>query len=135
MARRRVMVGDQEVEIPDFNFKIMPIILILFAIWFLFVTVYSVGPDEVGVIRTFGAQTRVEGSGINIKFPAPIETVIKPKVTEVKRIEIGFRSIGKNQYQTIERERWLRILSFARKISGPIRRTRAVKKIHYMLVI
>ena len=91
MAARRIMVGDQEVEIPDFNFKIVPILLILFTIWFLYVTVYSVGPDEVGVIRTFGAQTRVEGSGINIKFPAPIETVIKPKVTEVKRIEIGFR--------------------------------------------
>ena len=104
MARRRVMVGDQEVEIPDFNFKIIPIILILFGIWFLFVTVYSVGPDEVGVIRTFGAQTRVEGSGINIKFPAPIETVLKPKVTEVKRIEIGFRSLQNGQYRTVEKE-------------------------------
>ena len=65
MAARRIMVGDQEVEIPDFNFKLMPVILIFFIIWFLFVTVYSVGPDEVGVIRTFGAQSRVEGSGIN----------------------------------------------------------------------
>ena len=27
-----------------------------------------------------------------------------PKVTEVKRIEIGFRTVGKNQYQTVERE-------------------------------
>ena len=66
MAARRIMVGDQEVEIPDFNFKVVPILLVLFAIWFLYVTVYSVGPDEVGEIRTFGAQTRVEGSGINI---------------------------------------------------------------------
>ena len=104
MAARRIMVGDQEVEIPDFNFKIVPILLILFAIWFLYVTVYSVGPDEVGVIRTFGAHTRVEGSGINIKFPAPIETVIKPKVTEVKRIEIGFRTLKNGQYRTVEKE-------------------------------
>jgi len=36
MAARRIMVGDQEVEIPDFNFKIVPILLILFTIWFLF---------------------------------------------------------------------------------------------------
>ena len=104
MAARRIMVGDQEVEIPDFNFKLMPVILIFFIIWFLFVTVYSVGPDEVGVIRTFGAQSRVEGSGINFKFPAPIETVLKPKVTEVKRIEIGFRTLKNGQYRTIEKE-------------------------------
>jgi membrane protease subunit HflK len=30
--------------------------------------------------------------------------VSTPKVTEVKRIEIGFRTVGKNQYQTITRE-------------------------------
>jgi len=104
MATRRIIVGDQEVEIPEFNFKIAPVVFILFAIWFLYVTVYSVGPDEVGVIRTFGKQTRVEASGINFKLPAPIETVIKPKVTEVKRIEIGFRSLKNGQYRTVEKE-------------------------------
>jgi membrane protease subunit HflK len=41
---------------------------------------------------------------LNYHFPYPIETVKTPKVTEVKRIEIGFRSVGKNQYQTVERE-------------------------------
>ena len=43
-------------------------------------------------------------SGLNYHFPYPIETVSTPKVTEVKRIEIGFRTVGKNQYQTISRE-------------------------------
>ena len=32
MAARRIMVGDQEVEIPDFNFKLTPVILIFFII-------------------------------------------------------------------------------------------------------
>ena len=27
MATRRIMVGDQEVEIPEFNFKLMPVVL------------------------------------------------------------------------------------------------------------
>ena len=27
MATRRVMVGDQEIEIPEFNFKITPVII------------------------------------------------------------------------------------------------------------
>ena len=63
-----------------------------------------VGPDEVGVVQTFGKYSRAGQSGLNYHFPYPIETVKTPKVTEVKRIEIGFRSVGNNQYQTVERE-------------------------------
>ena len=63
-----------------------------------------VGPDEVGVVQTFGKYSRTAQSGLNYHFPFPIEKVQTPKVTEVKRIEIGFRTVGKNQYQTVERE-------------------------------
>ncbi|HIA85214.1 MAG TPA: FtsH protease activity modulator HflK, partial [Candidatus Marinimicrobia bacterium] len=66
--------------------------------------VYMVGPDEVGVVQTFGKHSRVAQSGLNYHFPFPIEKVQTPKVTEVKRIEIGFRTVGKNQYQTVQRE-------------------------------
>ena len=103
MATRRIMVGDQEVQIPDFNFKLGPVIAGLVALW-LATGVYSVGPDEVGVVRTFGKFTRVVQSGLNWKFPSPIETVNTPKVTEVKRIEIGFRTLKNGQYRTVEKE-------------------------------
>ena len=103
MSPRRIMVGDQEVQIPDFNFKLTPIIIGLFVLW-LATGVYIVGPDEVGVVRTFGKFTRVVQSGLNWKFPAPIEVVNTPKVTEVKRIEIGFRTLKNGQYRTVEKE-------------------------------
>ena len=103
MATRRVMVGDQEVQIPEFNFKLMPVVLAALAIWLLTGT-YMVGPDEVGVVRTFGEHTRVAQSGLNWHFPVPIETVNTPKVTEVKRIEIGFRTLRNGQYRTVEKE-------------------------------
>ena len=103
MAKRRVMIGDQEIEIPEFNFKITPIIFAGIVLWLL-TGVYIVGPDEVGVVRTFGEFTRVTQSGLNWKFPAPIETANTPKVTEVKRIEIGFRSLKNGQYRTVEKE-------------------------------
>ncbi|MAI86650.1 MAG: FtsH protease activity modulator HflK [Candidatus Marinimicrobia bacterium] len=103
MATRRIMVGDQEVQIPDFNFKITPVLAGLILLW-LATGVYIVGPDEVGVVRTFGKFTRVVQSGLNWKFPAPIETVDTPKVTEVKRIEIGFRTLKNGQYRTVEKE-------------------------------
>ena len=103
MATRRVMVGDQEIEIPEFNFKITPVIIGAIVLWLL-TGIYIVGPDEVGVVRTFGEFTRVTQSGLNWKFPAPIETANTPKVTEVKRIEIGFRSLKNGQYRTVEKE-------------------------------
>ena len=103
MATRRIMVGDQEVQIPDFNFKITPVLAGLIVLW-LATGIYIVGPDEVGVVRTFGKFTRVVQSGLNWKFPAPIETVDTPKVTEVKRIEIGFRTLKNGQYRTVEKE-------------------------------
>ena len=103
MATRRIIIGDQEVEIPDFNFKITPVLIGILVVWLL-TGIYVVGPDEVGVIRTFGELTRVTQSGLNWKFPSPIETANTPKVTEVNRIEIGFRSLKNGQYRTVEKE-------------------------------
>ena len=103
MAARRIIVGDQEVEIPEFNFKITPVLIAILVIWLL-TGIYVVGPDEVGVVRTFGEFTRVTQSGLNWKFPSPIETANTPKVTEVKRIDFGFRSLKNGQYRTVEKE-------------------------------
>ena len=103
MKTRRVMFGDQEVEIPDIKFKILPLMGVAIAFW-LFTGVYMVGPDEVGVVRTFGEYTRVAQSGLNYHFPYPIEQVNTPAVTEVKRIEIGFRTLRNGQYRTVEKE-------------------------------
>ena len=103
MAARRIIVGDQEVEIPEFNFKITPVLIGILVIWLL-TGIYVVGPDEVGVVRTFGKFTRVTQSGLNWKFLSPIETANTPKVTEVKRIEFGFRSLKNGQYRTVEKE-------------------------------
>ena len=105
MAAKRIIIGDSEISVPDklLSMGIFPTIGIAVVIWLL-LGLYSVGPDEVGVVQRFGEYNRVVGSGLNYHFPYPIETVQTPKVTEVKRIEIGFRTIGKNQYRTIEQE-------------------------------
>jgi modulator of FtsH protease HflK len=53
---------------------------------------YRVLPDEVGVVLRFGAYDRTTQPGLNYHLPAPIETVLTPKVTRVNRTEIGYRS-------------------------------------------
>ena len=52
---------------------------------------FLVGPDEQGVLLRFGEYNRTADPGLNFKFPAPIERVLKAKVTSVRREEIGFR--------------------------------------------
>ena len=101
MQYKRIIVGDQEIKVPSLSLGALPIAGIALVIWLLS-GVYIVGPDEVGVVQTFGKYSRVGQSGLNYHFPYPIEKVSTPKVTEVKRVEIGFRSLGKNQYQSID---------------------------------
>ena len=105
MAAKRIIIGDSEISVPDklLSMGVLPTIGLAIVIWLL-LGLYSVGPDEVGVVQRFGKYNRVVGSGLNYHIPYPIETVKTPKVTEVKRIEIGFRTVGKNQYRTIEQE-------------------------------
>ena len=103
MAYKRIIIGDQEIKIPKLSLGVFPLIGIFLVLWLL-TGIYVVGPDEVGVVQTLGKKSRAAQSGLNYHFPYPIEKVSTPKVTEVKRIEIGFRTVGKNQYQTIARE-------------------------------
>ncbi len=55
-------------------------------------SMYIVGPDEEGVIRRFGKYDRTTKSGIHMKLPF-VEDLDKPKVTEVKKEEFGFRTL------------------------------------------
>ena len=105
MAAKRIIIGDSEIRVPEklLTLGIFPIFGIALIFW-LFTGVYTVGPDEVGVVQRFGKYDRTVQSGLNYHMPFPIETVKTPKVTEVKRIEVGFRTVGKNQYRTVERE-------------------------------
>ena len=105
MAAKRIIIGDSEISVPEklLTLGILPIFGIGLILW-LFTGIYTVGPDEVGVVQRFGKYDRTVQSGLNYHMPFPIETVKTPKVTEVKRIEVGFRTVGKNQYRTVERE-------------------------------
>jgi membrane protease subunit HflK len=55
---------------------------------------YRVQPDEEGVVLRFGAFNRSTLPGLNYHLPWPIETVLRPAVTRINRIEIGYRSAG-----------------------------------------
>jgi membrane protease subunit HflK len=79
------------------KFRLVPAILIIVLILWLISGVYFVAPDEVGVVKRFGKAVRTTTPGPHYHLPAPMETVLKPKVTQVRRLEIGFRTIGDRQ--------------------------------------
>jgi len=68
------------------------ILAILVVIW-IASGIYIVSPDEAGVVKRFGKYVYMTKPGPHFHIPYPVETVLKPKVTEVKRIEIGFRTV------------------------------------------
>lgn len=62
---------------------------------------YSIGPDEVGVIRRFGKFVRITDPGLHWKLPFQIERLNKVPVTKVLKDEFGFRTLRagvKTQY-------------------------------------
>ncbi len=86
---KKIMIGDQEIKIPELKIGKITLILILIVVWVALTSFYTIGPDEEGVVRRFGEWVRTEESGLHFKFPYPIEKVDKPKVTEVKEISVG----------------------------------------------
>jgi membrane protease subunit HflK len=70
----------------------LPLVVVgIIALAGLFSSFYSVGPDEVGVIRRFGKYVRTTNPGLHVKFPF-IEKVNKVKVKYIFKEEFGFRT-------------------------------------------
>jgi len=82
-------------KLPKLKFSkgLSVIVLVLVIALYLATGIFIVAPDEQGVIRRFGKFIRIESPGLNYHLPFPIETVTSPAVTQVKRVEIGFRTI------------------------------------------
>jgi membrane protease subunit HflK len=76
-------------KLPGWKFIVPIIILLWIASGF-----YIVEPDEVGVVKQFGQFNRITTAGPNYHIPFPVESVLTPKVTQIRRVEFGFRSSG-----------------------------------------
>lgn len=66
------------------------IIGLLIVVW-LASGFYRVQPSQLGVELRFGQFTTLTEPGLRYHLPAPIETVIRPEVTRVNRLDIGMR--------------------------------------------
>lgn len=95
--------------------------LVVIAVLYLLSGVFVVQSDEQGVLRRFGREVKANiPPGLHYHLPYPIESVLKPKVTEVKRLELGFRYVKEPYDRGSGSELWesTHSLGTYQKVSG-----------------
>lgn len=85
------------------NARGVALILGVLALFWIGSGLYIVQPNEVGIVLRFGQAVRIDGPGVNYHLPRPIESVIKPSVTAVNSMDIGFRSAGETRGRAVTR--------------------------------
>jgi membrane protease subunit HflK len=96
---------------PNFEISVSPKLIyyglaVVLLLW-LASGIYIVRAAEQAVVLQFGRAMGISEPGIHYHLPWPIETVEIERVHEVKRVEIGFRTIGVEpapRYQPVSRE-------------------------------
>ena len=74
--------------------KFTPIIITAFILLIgLVSSLYSVGPDEVGVVRLLGKYVRTTNPGLHLKLPFGFEKINNVKVKYIFKEEFGFRTL------------------------------------------
>ncbi len=68
------------------------LILVFIAIAIVFTTWFTIDPEEAGVVLRFGRFVRQVPSGLHMKLPYPLETVVKVPVERQLKEEFGFRT-------------------------------------------
>jgi modulator of FtsH protease HflK len=58
-----------------------------------YASVYTVAPEETGVIQRFGRYVRLTGPGLHFKLPFGIETVGKVRTGRNFQMEFGYRTV------------------------------------------
>jgi membrane protease subunit HflK len=83
---------------------VIAVIIVLFALKGL---IYSIGPDEVGVIQRFGRYARTTEPGLHVKLPFGIEKVTPVKVKKIFKEEFGFRTLRAGVISQYARRKYL----------------------------
>ncbi len=71
---------------------VLRIAAILAAVAFFATTWFTIDPEEAGLVMRFGRFVRQVPSGLHLKLPYPLETVVKVPVERQLKEEFGFRT-------------------------------------------
>ena len=80
-------------KLMDFSKWLPVVIVVLLILSGLRSFIYSIGPDEVGVIQRFGKFIGLSSPGLHAKIPFGVDRVTPIKVEKVFKEEFGFRTL------------------------------------------
>jgi membrane protease subunit HflK len=72
---------------------IIAIVVVALAVW-AGSGFFRVQENELGVRLVFGKMVGVSRPGLNYNWPAPVGEVLRPRVTAINRVNVGFRQSG-----------------------------------------
>ena len=91
--------GPRTIDISDFRpgkpptKVILTGALLLIGALVLFSAIFTIQPEEVGIVLRFGKYHRTAEPGLNFKLPAPMEQVLKVPVQRQLKQEFGFQTV------------------------------------------
>jgi membrane protease subunit HflK len=68
-------------------------VLVLLGAILIFRSIFTIQPEEVGVVLRFGGYNRTAEPGLNFKLPEPFEVVFKVPVQRQLKQEFGFQTV------------------------------------------
>ena len=96
---------------------VIALVLVLAGIWTLWNSIHIIDESERGVVLRFGEYSRTLMPGLRFTIPAPIETIEKVNVTEIRSIESRARMLTGDenlidlgyavQFRVVEPEKFL----------------------------
>ena len=89
---RTIDIGDFRRGMPPLKFIFGGVLLLIIAL-LAFSAVFTIQPEEVGIVLRFGQYTRTADPGLNFKLPAPVEQVLKVPVQRQLKQEFGFETV------------------------------------------
>jgi len=69
-------------------------VVVIIILIFLFTGLYTIGPEEMGVVQRFGTYVRTEPPGLHFRIPFGVEKVTKVKTAGVWKEGFGFRAVA-----------------------------------------
>ena len=93
------MAGFEEIKIDQMKLpkvsmkKFLTFVVILAVIIFILTGLYTINPEEVGVIQRFGKYIDTTEPGLHFKIPFGVDRLTKVKVKHVYKEEFGFRTL------------------------------------------
>jgi membrane protease subunit HflK len=94
--------GDQQVP-ENMGAGLVALAAVAGAVWLGF-GIYTIDPAERGVTTVFGSFSEETGAGPHWNWPAPIGSVIKVNVEQIRNAEIGYRTIKNGSSSDVDGE-------------------------------